>query len=79
MLLLAYYANNYASIIDSGLIRTCGVSFDKHIKEDKDGFDFTSLVANDKKKLWNKLLSKFGTCQPPVYIFTSFNTNNGGM
>ena len=46
-------------------IRSCGVSFNIYIK--KDGFDFTSLVGNDKKKLLNKLQSKFCTCQPPAY------------
>ena len=62
-------------------INSCGVSFTIYMK--KDGFEFTSLVGNDKKKLLNKLPSKMSSCQPPdhsrtvqqiweVYVITVF-------
>ena len=44
-------------------INSCGVSFTIYMK--KDGFEFTSLVGNDKKKLLNKLPSTMSICQPP--------------
>ena len=50
------------------LLHTCGVSFIIYIK--KDGFEFTSLVGNDKKKLLNNLLHKISICQPPDYSKT---------
>ena len=46
-------------------INTCGVGFTIYMK--KDGFEFTSVVGNDKKKLLNKLPSKILGCQPPDY------------
>lgn len=46
-------------------IRSCGVSFNIFIK--KEGFDFTSLVGDDKKTLLNKLPDKLCTCQPLNY------------
>ena len=49
-------------------INTCGVSFTIYIQ--KDGFEFTSLVGNDRKKLLNKLPSKVSSCQPPEYSRT---------
>ena len=48
-------------------IRSCGVSFNIYINKKEGGFEFSSLVGNDKKKLLNKLPSKFSECQPQEY------------
>ena len=48
-------------------IRSCGVSFNIYINKKEGGFEFSSLVGNDKKKLLNKLPSKLSECQPKEY------------
>ena len=49
-------------------IRNCGVSFNIYInKKEAGGFDFTSLVGNERKKLLCQLPSKMSECQPQDY------------
>ena len=49
-------------------IQSCGVSFTIRIsKKAEGGFEFSSLVGNDKKKLLNQLPSKMLDCQPPAF------------
>ena len=55
-------------------IRSCGVSFKIYINKKGGGFEFSSLVGNDKKKLLNKLPSKLSQCQP-----LDGATNMGGI
>ena len=49
-------------------IQSCGVPFRIWEKADGAGFDCTSLMGNDEKKLLKLLLSKLTNCQPLAFV-----------
>jgi len=52
-------------------IRSCGVSFYVHLnKTEEGGFDFSSMVGNDKLKLLQQLPAKLVKCQPQKFYKT---------
>jgi len=52
-------------------IRNCGVSFSVRLDNSEEGgFDFSSLVGNDKIKLLQRLPGRFFKCQPKAYYKT---------